>query len=306
VHRAIENNLLVGPIIERANRALLETARRLRPEVIWIDTGYWVRSATLQKLRNQGCFLVHHITDALYARHWRVRLRRRLFVETLSAYDILFTTNADDQRLHAASQRPLALLTDLGYDDRRFTPNPPPAEAAAKWSNPIVFVGHYEKHTEEGAIALINAGLPVRIYGHPPWFASPNRTKLGDALRPSLNNDDYAYALKCAQIGLCFVSVLNYNQTASRSFEIPGSGTFLLAVRTGQHLQCYEEGREAEFFGSSEELVRKAQYYLDHPDERRAVARRGLERCRSSGYSWGRLMARDWDRVLQIYAKRKA
>ncbi len=72
-----------------------------------------------------------------------------------------------------------------------------------------------------------------------------------------------------------------------------------------QHLDCYEEGKEAEFFGDHEELVRKARYYLEHPEEREAIARRGLERCRTSAYSWDALMAKDWLKVKQLYADRR-
>ena len=205
----------------------------------------------------------------------------------------------------AVTPRPAALLTDLGYDHRRFEPTPLSKELAAEWDNPLVFIGHYEPNTEAGILALIDAGLPVKVYGHPPWFASRHRAKLGDRLQPQLGNEDYARALKGTRIGLCIVSVLNYNRTASRSFEIPGSGTFLLAVRTPQHVDCYEEGKEAEFFGDHEELVRKARYYLEHPEEREAIARRGLERCVTSGYSWDSIMARDWPKVKRIYAERR-
>jgi len=302
VHRALETHLLSGPRHRRANAALIATCRELRPAVVWVDTGVWIWPSTLRQLRQQGCFLVEHITDALIARHWRVRLKRRLLQTTAHLYDVFFTTNVDDQELMSASAPPKALLTDLGYDDQRFEPTPLPRELAAKWANPLVFIGHYEPHTEAGILALIDAGLPVVVYGHPPWFASPNRAKLGNRLQPSLGNEDYARALKGAAIGLCFVSVLNYNQTSARSFEIPGSGTFLLAVRTPQHSACFEEGQEAEFFGDHAELVRKAAYYLEHQAEREAIALRGQQRCMASGYSWDRLMARDWPQVLQVHA----
>jgi spore maturation protein CgeB len=305
VHRALETHLLYGPRLRRANAALIETCRELRPDLVWVDTGDWIWPSTLRTLAEQGCFLVHHITDALEARNWRVHLKRRLFREAALCYDVFFTTNLDDQKKMAMSPRPAAILTDLGYDHHRFEPTPLADELAKEWDNSIVFIGHYESNTEAGILALIDAGLPVRVYGHAPWFASRHRQKLGDRLQPQLGNVDYARALKGAQIGLCIVSVLNYNQTASRSFEIPGSGTFLLAIRTPQHLECYEEGKEAEFFGDHEELVRKARYYLDHPEEREAIARRGHERCVASGYSWDALMARDWPKVKQLYSDRQ-
>lgn len=305
MHRSIEYYVRRGPLLRRANQALIATCRELHPDLVWVDTGDWLWPSTLHTLAEQGCFLVHHITDALEARHWRVRLQRRLMRKTVPCYDIFFTTNLDDHKKMAASAKPIALLTELGYDHRRFEPSPLSEGLAAEWDNSLLFIGHYEANTEAGILALIDAGLPVTVYGHRPWFASRNRKKLGDRLRPHLGNEDYVHALKGAQIGLCIVSILNYNQTAARSFEIPGSGTFLLAVRTPQHLDCYEEGKEAEFFGDHQELVRKARYYLEHPDEREAIARRGLERCVTSNYSWDALMARDWLKVKQLYADRR-
>ena len=76
-------------------------------------------------------------------------------------------------------------------------------------------------------------------------------------------------------------------------------------MRTPQHSACFDEGKEAEFFGDHAELVRKAAWYLEHDAERKAIALRGQQRCVSSGYSWDRLMARDWPRVLKLHAARR-
>jgi hypothetical protein len=304
LHAAIESNLLRGPRHSAANAALVARARELRPDVIWVDKGDWIRPSTLEALRGLGCFLVSHNTDSMECRVRKVRFKRRLLPATARCYDVWLTTNdVDCENMQSGPQK--TLFTDLGYDDARFEPTPLPEAEAREWDNELVFIGHYEPSTEAGVIALVEAGLPVTVFGHTPWFKSANRHRLGDRLRPSLGNEDYVRALKGARIGLCWVSVMNYNQTASRSFEIPGCGTFLLAIRTRQHMECYEEGREAEFFGDSEELVRKARYYLEHEDEREAIARRGHERCVASGYSWNALMERDWARVLEIHSARR-
>ena len=78
-----------------------------------------------------------------------------------------------------------------------------------------------------------------------------------------------------------------------------------MAIRTPQHLECYEEGKEAEFFSDHEELVRKARYYLEHPEEREVIAKRGLERCVASGYSWDARTAKDWVKIKELYQERK-
>lgn len=302
--RALEAHALRGPVLSRANAALEAACRELRPDIVWVDKGDWLQSSTLRRLRGLGCFLVHHITDSLEPHFRRLRLKRRRLRTTASDYDVFFTTNVDDHACLSKGAPPTALLTDLGYDPQRFEPSPLPDEIAKEWDLPLVFVGHYEPSTAEGILALIDAGLPVTVFGHAPWFSSKYRKRLGDHLRPELGNEDYVRALKGARIGLCFVSVWNYNQTASRSFEIPACGTFLLAVRTPQHSEAYQEGVEAEFFGDHRELVEKARYYLEHEDERAAIARRGHQRCVSSGYSWQALMKRDWLRVKEIYAER--
>ena len=301
VQRQFEQHLCWGPLIRRANRALLARCREVRPDMVWIDKGDWVQRPTLQAMGDQGCFLVHHVTDSLHTRGRRYWLKRRLLRATLPDYDVFFTTNIDDHAGLLGNEPPKALLTHLGHDHRRFDGTPLTPEQHEKWDRDLLFVGHYEPETEEWILALIDAGLPVTVHGLPPWFRSKHRQRLGDRLFPGLGGDDYVHALKGAKIGLCFVSVMNYNQTASRSCEIPACGTMLLAIRTPQHSEMYEEGVEAEFFGSREELIEKARYYLEHDEEREAIARRGQERAERSGYSWDALMRRDWPRLLEIY-----
>lgn len=304
-HSVFERHAHFGPLLSRANAALESVCRDLKPNLVWIDKGDWVWAGTLRALRSQGCFLVQYITDALNPTYWRVRLQRKLLRTTARHYDVFFTTNVHDYAQLAPTTPPTTVLTDLGFDHRRFESSPLSPTLAKEWDHPIIFIGHYEPHTEAGVLALIEAGLPVTVFGHTPWFASKNRARLSGHLFPQLGNEDYVYALKGARIGLCFVSALNYNQTAGRSFEIPACGSLLLAARTPQHLDCYKEGVEAEFFGDHHELVEKARYYLEHEDERKEMARRGHERCNSSGYSWDSLMTKDWQRVKQIYFERR-
>jgi hypothetical protein len=302
--RALESYSHMGPVTARANRALLDAAEKHRPQLIWIDKGDWVWASTLKSLRVRGAFMVQHNTDALWPRPRLLWFNRRLLRSTPCWFDVFLTTNVDDQARIARLSVTTSLLTDLGFDDDRFELSPLPSGRREQWANPMIFIGHYEPRTEAGILALIEAGLPVTVFGHPPWFASRHRTRLGNHLRPHLSDEDYVHAIKGAKIGLCFVSEVNYNQTAARSFEIPGCGTFLLAARTPQHLDCYREGKEAEFFGDPRELVQKARYFLEHDHERREIARQGRERCDASGYSWRAIMRRDWDRVMEIYRQR--
>lgn len=288
----------VGAGPRRLNADVLRFARDGRLNVLWIDKGDWVAPATLRALRAADVRLAHHVTDALWPGPVRLRLTRRRLAATAPLYDHFVTSNAADfRRLHGVMPDRV-LLTQLGYDERRFHARPArDPDEAARWRHDAIFIGHWEPRTERGLTALIAAGVRVKIYGR-AWLARARRNpRLAGCVADSLNDRDYERALKHVLVGLCFVSEWNYNETAGRSYEIPASGTFLLAPRTREHQRDYREGEEAEFFGSEAELVAKARAALADDDRRRAIAARGHRRCTTSGYSWREIMLRDWAKI---------
>lgn len=64
----------------------------------------------------------------------------------------------------------------------------------------------------------------------------------------------------------------------------------LLAERTQEHMELFNEGVEAEFFGSIGELQEKATFYLDNSSRRVEIAQRGRERVLQK-YQWGTVLA---------------
>jgi|GEM_PF-573175 len=64
-----------------------------------------------------------------------------------------------------------------------------------------------------------------------------------------------------------------------RLFETTGTGSFLLTDHFENIGEYFEPGKEVETFRNEKEMVEKVYYYLDHPDEREAIARRGQKRC---------------------------
>ena len=96
--------------------------------------------------------------------------------------------------------------------------------------------------------------------------------------------DEYPVALSAAKICLGLLSKRFPETLTTRSFEIPACGTFLLGERTDDHCALFEEGVEAEFFASAEELTDKLRYYLSNPSQRAQIAAAGRERFVRSGY----------------------
>lgn len=300
----IDHRLFIGKRFRKSNQDLRCFCAIIKPEVIWVDKGFWIWPSTIKFLKGLGAFLVHYNTDYLKRRRWSSRILDLMLWRTLPFFDLYFTTNMVDYKRLSLRETTQIELTYLGFDHFRFNNIPLSESLMTEWKSDILFVGHHEPHTEDGILALIENGLSVTVYGY-GWNKAKATEKLkGHVKYRSLTNEEYQYAIKGAKIGLCFFSVDQRSQTSGRSFEIPACGTFLLAMRSEQHLLCYTEGKEAEFFSNSEELVKKARYYLEHGDIRQAIASKGHQRCIESDYSWNHFMQEDLEKVRQAMGKK--
>jgi len=63
-----------------------------------------------------------------------------------------------------------------------------------------------------------------------------------------------------------------------RHFEITSQGGFMLTYFTPELSNCFKIGRECDVFHNEAELLEKIAYYLEHTEERRAIASAGQKR----------------------------
>ncbi|SHI17107.1 spore maturation protein CgeB [Butyrivibrio fibrisolvens DSM 3071] len=70
-----------------------------------------------------------------------------------------------------------------------------------------------------------------------------------------------------------------------RMFDICAAGGFLLTNYQEELPEYFEIGKEAEYYGSKDELIDKCSYYLTHEDERTRIAQAGLERIKKQ-HTW--------------------
>jgi spore maturation protein CgeB len=127
------------------------------------------------------------------------------------------------------------------------------------------------------------AHVPLHVYGN-SWQRKLVYWQHRARFHNSVAGDAYASLLSASKICLGFVSSSNRDEYSMRTFEIPGSGSFLLAERSPTHEQLFAEGVEAEFFSSAEECANKSMFYLRNDAARQRIARAGYERCARSGY----------------------
>jgi hypothetical protein len=263
-------------------------ALKERPKLVWVEKGLTILPSTLRCVRRHvpGVILLSFHPDDI--RRWRsVSLQYRL---AISSYDFHVTTRrCNVQDLNGMGARSV-ILTKFGFDPRTHRPLSPSDVDRRRLGGRVGFVGLYEPIRARALGMLARNGLPVRVWGYGHW----ERVNACDNLiveRRPLWGEDYAKAVASFEINIGFLSTYNRDEHTTRTFEIPACGGFLLAQRTQEHMELYQEGVEAEFFGDEDELLDKCSFYLRHPAVRERIAAAGQRRCWESGYDYrSRLM----------------
>lgn len=290
--RSVVQRTFLHPTVHRMNMQLRSLVAQKRYDVVWIEKGEWIYPGTLASIRQQECFLVHYNTDDLFGRYEHFWLHRL----GIKNYDLYLTTNRHNVREIRHKYGVTTMRVGMGYDAdlHRLCRVP-------KLGKPdVVFIGHWELHTEEFVMALREAGIGVQVWGY-NWWKARDLSLRGTHLLP---HGEYVSAIAQAKIALCSLSRWNRNESTGRSFEIPAIGTFMLAEHTPEHEYIYGDGIGAALFSNVNELVAKARHYLGNVVEREALAAAGHLRSQSPGYSWANHLVREWpivERALTRY-----
>jgi glycosyltransferase involved in cell wall biosynthesis len=285
---------LPGLALLRLNRDLIEAATAERPDCIWVWRGTHILPDTLRKLkRKTGAILVSYNNDDPFGPQvhgkgpWHHRYLWWHYLSSIPEYDLHFVYRAINVReiLQAGGKQAHVLMPYFIPDMHR--PVELSSEEETQYGCDVVFAGHYERDGREQYLrALAQAGLEVRLFGGGTW----TRSVLGDLadyfgeIRP-VSGDEYAKVLCGAKMCLCFLSRMNRDTYTRRCFEIPACGRLLLSERTDDLRRLFKEDEGAVYFSSPEELVEKALWLREHPEEIERIAHAGLRRVHADGHS---------------------
>lgn len=278
------------------SRQLLDVVYKVVPQIVWIDKGLVIRPEALRSIHQfrKDVLIVGYSPDDMGQRD----NQSRYFLTGLPEYDWFFTTktfNVDE--LKAMGVRRPCFLGN-GFDPATHRRTSVSAHEMELFGGPVGFVGSYERDRANQILSLARAGFPVKVWGwgktRSPLSVHPNLT----VHRRTLLGSEYAKALCSFAINLGFLRKINRDRQTTRSIEIPACGAFMLAERTDEHLELFEEGKEAEFFASTTELIDKTRYYLGHDSQRIRIAAAGYERCRRSGYDYPSRMRQALDKLV--------
>jgi len=278
-NRAIAR-LLRPRIIREYNQLILDSASQLRPDIFLAFKGSFVEPRTLEILRQSNVALYNYYPDTSPTAH------DRLLAESIRKYDCVFYTKRfwGSNPPQTLADRPTAFLPH-GYDPDVHKPLPLDDQDMGDYGHDVTVVASHTPYKELLLSELLRyrPNLDLHIYGS-RWETSRSAELRSHIRGIPIYGSQYAKAVRAARICLGIMSgkvegVSQGDETTTRSFEIPACGGFMLHERTPELLELYEEGREVACFGSVEELASKIDYYLNHPEERQAIARAGHARC---------------------------
>lgn len=274
--------------MEGVNDWLLKTHLTDAPDIIWIEKGNMIRLRILRRLRERypRCLLVSYSEDDMN----NPVNRTRSYANGLGLYDCVITTksyNADAAELPKLGARKV-MVVDKAYDPESHHPVTVSGEEILRYGGDVGFIGSFEQARADDLIYLAQNGIPVRVWGN-GWDAFKQHVPGLTVERRALVNTGgellYTNEICATRINLCFLRKANRDLQTDRSIEIPACGGFMLAEYTGEHARLFEADKEAVFYRTREEMLEKIRYYLDHEEQRAAIAEAGRQRCLRDGYA---------------------
>lgn len=291
---SLTHRLGMGPAIWSLNRDLVKFSKEIDYDIVWIAKGIWIKPETVKALKKSGCKVIHYSPDS----HISINRSRHLF-KSIQFYDTCITTKEWEIEGYKSLGAKKVVYAHKSVNLDLFIPVKLSEEDMKVYNSDVCFIGRYEPEYCHKVQMAHQIGVDVAVWGTwgkylitKPWLKNVYRGE-------GVWHENYVKAICAAKIGLGFLSKKMPERVTQRSFEIPACGTFMLAERTEEHLSYFEEGKEAEFFDSDEELKDKIKYYLKNEEEREKIAAAGRERCVKSGYDNRKQMRRCLEESLE-------
>ena len=263
-------------------KRLLFAIRSMRFDLVWVNLGQLLNPDLVAALHRRYGLVVNFFNDnILYRRNYR---KWRLFRKSISKYDLIVALEESHAqymlslgaqkviRMHRIADEKICLKSLVISKQER-----------ELFASDVCFVGTWIPGRGECIKKLLEKGIPVSIWGD-RWQKSKEWSYIKKMWRGpgTYSGDNYVKILKTSKICLCLLIMGDLHTV--RSVEIPAVGALLCAERTMEHLQMYEEGKEAVFWDDADECANICRELLEDAERRKEIAKRGHERCLKNNY----------------------
>ncbi len=253
-----------------ADLALLDWIKGKRFDLIVIIPINMVPAAVVTEIKREtGALVIGWFTDAI------VNLGGAEFVAA-PYHRIFFKDKIVVDRFRSALATERYDFLPQAFDPAIHRPAPPRLAPKGAAADVATFGNSYPFRAALMGPLLAATDIRTVIYGSPSWIVDPR-------LRAIYQRPVYCLEKSAAMGAQVTKIALNTNHFSElggvnkRSFELGGMGSFQLTDGP-RAADYFEPGVECVTFRGPDDLLEKVRHYLARPDERAAIARRGLVR----------------------------
>jgi spore maturation protein CgeB len=258
-HRSVGNRWR-----RREGSIVLAQAEEFAADVVYLQDVWYLDRLLLRRLKRRGALVVGQIASEAPS------------PGKLRAFDLLLTSFPHYverfQRLGVAAE-----YFRIGFDERILDR----IRGAPAEQHDTVFVGALNRtQHRSGNAVLAEAAESLSIDF---WGLGAETWPEGSPIRLRYHGEAWGLEmfriLRGARIALNrHIEVAEDNANNMRLYEATGMGSLLLTDAKSNLAELFAPGEEVITYADADELVAKATYYLEHDDERRAIAAAGQRR----------------------------
>lgn len=244
--------------VRAINEEVIELVEREHPKyVVWLFAHYEFQETTFERMRREGSIVIGWFFDDEHRfeeqTKWRVPFFNYCITNDIEAVPKYKELGA--RAIHSRPPWGIPLDRDWSKIEEKYG---------------VSFVGGKTKADREEYInELNNRKIPIHGVG-PGWEKFATLEEMWNIFETSKINLNFSRAFRGDRM-----------QVKGRVFEVCLRGGFLLTEYAPGIEDYFEIDKEIVCFTNKEEMADKVIYYLNHDDERRAIAQAGWKRATS-------------------------
>jgi len=264
INKKIEND-----IFKNNNRNILNEIKNKNYDLIFILKGEYIHSETIKQIKEQNRNLkvfVWYMDDPFVCwldnnqyKFWEESIKAAKYFDKIFVFDEYFVDGIR-QRLNKETY-----YLPLAFDDKTFR------KIDIEKTYNISFIGCQTNERYTHLKELETFGL--NLFGG-DW-QDLNKYKLDDVIPLEKTNIIYNQSF----VNFNFHHPQTVYGANTRTFEVPGSGNFLITDFRKSIAQLFEIGKEIECFKTKEELKEKVKYYLENKNKIFEISAAGYKRA---------------------------
>lgn len=271
--------ILASPLQKR----IIEKVIAEKPDLILVFKGWLIKPKTLLRIKKTlpQAKLFNFNPDNPF-NTWHHGNSNNWIRKSIPFYDAYFIWGEFLIKPLERAGAKKAVYLPFGYDGGLHYPVKTISEERKIYGSDIAFIGSWDKERENWLNYLLDYNL--KIWGN-SWEKADKKL-MEKWQKKAAIGEEFSKICDSSKIIVNIVRKQNIPAHNMRTFEIPACGGFTLATRTEEQDSFFNEGAEAEYFSTPEELRRKIDFYLKNEGLRKKIAQASRKKLIKSNYSY--------------------